>query len=235
MTLNVHWLPTCCSTTSEDQCCRRTTQVGFGIFVYLTEFVLDFSLTDLSKLIGQEWKNLNEDQRKVRNSPPFYINYHIHSRVFAYFFCSIGRFGLTNSLRASLSMTLRPTMPSGRSTMAQPPNKRKLKSPTPKKHSRVPLKRLPQSNQLKTPMPRNRMTVCLLSPLTMKSNQVSFIYLHSVKPMRVAPKAQVSNQWVCIKRLQFLSEEKRAKWVRRSMKNTMTILCVCVCLLKEYN
>jgi len=25
----------------------------------------DFSLTDLSKLIGQEWKNLNEDQRKV--------------------------------------------------------------------------------------------------------------------------------------------------------------------------
>ena len=37
---------------------------------FALSFAADFSLTDLSKLIGQEWKNLNEDQRKV-SFPPF--------------------------------------------------------------------------------------------------------------------------------------------------------------------
>lgn len=47
------WAPLCYSVTTEDLFCVKSIQVSLLI-------IAEFTLPDLSKLIGQEWKGLNE-------------------------------------------------------------------------------------------------------------------------------------------------------------------------------
>lgn len=68
-----HFPPTCCTTTSDGQFFNRSTQVRQS---KPNERVLDLSLPDLSKLIGEEWKNMSDDSKNVslfRHSSDLYI------------------------------------------------------------------------------------------------------------------------------------------------------------------
>jgi len=57
-----HFPPTCCTTTSDGQFFNRSTQVRQS---KPNERVLDLSLPDLSKLIGEEWKNMSDDSKNT--------------------------------------------------------------------------------------------------------------------------------------------------------------------------
>lgn len=63
MISNVLYQPTCFLIIIEDQFCTLNIQVSLKSIL---QTCIDLSLTDLSKLIGQEWAKLNESQQKVR-------------------------------------------------------------------------------------------------------------------------------------------------------------------------
>ena len=80
-----HCQPTCSTTITEDPCSKRLIQVSWKwpfarqmdtpflfSFSHLFNCFIDQKLTELSKIIGEEWKKLNDDQKKVRSSLIFY-------------------------------------------------------------------------------------------------------------------------------------------------------------------
>ena len=70
--------PICSTTITEGQSSVKNTQVcplKSNCILDLTCIVLELSLPDLSKLIGDEWKKLSENQRAVSLNQNYYFSF----------------------------------------------------------------------------------------------------------------------------------------------------------------